>query len=107
MVRNCQWLFFNYLYFSRLTFRTTGPIILLNGITRSKREVHHMTRYIPLLRPASFSTLPQGLEWTYVEAPSYVTKRPDLPRSSHAHGVIECRELTVDEQERFDLRPVA
>jgi hypothetical protein len=66
-----------------------------------------MTRYIPLLRPASFSTLPQGLEWTYVEAPSYVTKRPDLPRSSHAHGVIECRELTADEQERFDLRPVA
>jgi len=80
---------------------------ITNGTRRLKREVHHMTKkYIPLLRPASFSTLPQGLEWTYVEAPSYVTKRPDLPRSSHAHGVIECRELTIEEQERFDLRPV-
>ena len=65
-----------------------------------------MKRYIPALRPASFSTLPQGLEWTYVEAPSYVTKRPDLPRSSNTHGVIECRELTKDECERFDLLEV-
>jgi hypothetical protein len=63
-------------------------------------------RYIPLLRPASFCTLPQGLDWTYVEAPRYVTKRPDLPTSRHPHGVIECRDLTAEEIERFDLREV-
>ena len=63
-----------------------------------------MSRYIPLLRPAGHASLPEGLAWSYVEAPSYVTKRPDLPRSSHPHGVIECRELTKDEQERFDLK---
>ena len=63
-------------------------------------------RYIPLLRPASFSTLPQGLEWTYVSVPSYITKRPDLPRSRSTHGVIQCRELTKDECKRFDLLEV-
>jgi hypothetical protein len=66
-----------------------------------------MKRYIPLLRPAGFATLPQGLDWAYVEAPSYVTNRPDLPQSKHAHGVIECRELTKDEMYRFDLREVS
>ena len=65
-----------------------------------------MNRYLPVLRPASFSTLPQGLEWTYVEVPHYITKRPDLPKSKHPHGVIECRELTADECERFDLLEV-
>lgn len=63
-----------------------------------------MAKYIPLLRPAGFATLPSGLSWTYVEAPSYVTRRPDLPTSRHPHGVIECRELTADEADRFDLR---
>ena len=54
--------------------------------------------YIPKLRPASFSTLPQGLAWEYVEAPSYITKRPDLPRSAHPHGLIRTeRALTADE----------
>ena len=72
---------------------------------RSLREVT-MTRYISLLRPAGFATLPRGLDWTYVEVPAYVTLRPDLPRSLHPHGVIECRQLTPDEIERFDLREV-
>jgi len=63
-------------------------------------------KYIPLLRPAGFATLPPGLDWSYVEVPGYITKRPDLPRSSHPHGVIECRELTKDEQERFGLKEI-
>lgn len=68
-----------------------------------------MKRYIPLLRPAGFATLPQGLAWSYVEVPrlGYVTKRPDLPTSKHPHGVIECRELTPHETYTFDLREVA
>jgi hypothetical protein len=70
-----------------------------------------MNRYAPLLRPASFATLPQNdigqpFQWTYVEVPAYITKRPDLPRSLHPHGVIECRKLTPAECERFDLREV-
>lgn len=62
-----------------------------------------MVKYIPLLRPAGFATLPSGLEWTYVEVPKYITKRPDLPTSEHPHGVIECRELTDAETSNFDL----
>ena len=65
-----------------------------------------MPRYIPMLRPAGFATLPRGLEWSYVEVPHYVTLRPDLPTSKHPHGMIECRELTADETDRFDLKPV-
>jgi hypothetical protein len=65
-----------------------------------------MTKYIPLLRPASFVTLPVGLDWSYVEAPRYITTRPDLPTSQYTHGVIECRELTVEETANFDLRAV-
>ena len=41
-------------------------------------------RYIPLLRPASHATLPDALQWSYVEAPAYITGRPDLPRSRHS-----------------------
>lgn len=65
------------------------------------------TLYRPLLRPAGFATLPRGLVWEYVEAPAYVTQRPDLPRSTHLHGVIATdRPLTPDEIERFDLLPL-
>jgi Defence against restriction A C-terminal len=63
-------------------------------------------RYIPLLRPAGHATLPEGLQWSYVEAPAYITARPDLPRSRHPHGLIEtARPLTAEEIEKFDLRP--
>ena len=63
-------------------------------------------RYIPLLRPASHATLPDALQWSYVEAPAYITGRPDLPRSRHPHGLIEtARPLTPEEIERFSLRP--
>lgn len=62
-------------------------------------------RYIPLFRPAGYATLPRGLQWSYVEAPAYITLRPDLPRSQHPHGVIETeRPLTKDEMRDFDLR---
>jgi hypothetical protein len=63
--------------------------------------------YRPLLRPASFCTLPKGLVWDYVEAPA---NRPDiaakrgLPISKHAHGIISTdRALTAEEQTNFDL----
>lgn len=70
--------------------------------TAERKQVSY--RYRPLFRPASFSTLPRGLKWEYVEAPSYVTLRPDLPRSTYPHGVISTdRALTLDEQEQFDL----
>jgi hypothetical protein len=60
--------------------------------------------YRPMLRPAGFATLPRGVKWDYVEAPSYITARPDLPRSSHPHGIISTeRPLTKDEREHFDL----
>ena len=66
-------------------------------------------RYIPRLRPASFSTLPGKVAWTYVEAPAMqgLCNRPDLPASIHRYGLIETdRRLTPDEVEHFDLTPV-
>ena len=64
-----------------------------------------MNEYIPLLRPAGRSTLPEGISWEYVAVPSYITRRPDLPRSSYTHGVIRTsRPLTKDEMAHFDLR---
>jgi hypothetical protein len=62
--------------------------------------------YRPTLRPASSATLPDGLDWSFVEAPDYVN-RPDLPRSRHRYGVISTdRKLTADECDRFGLLPV-
>ena len=66
-------------------------------------------RYIPLLRPASFSTLPAGVTWEYVEAPAMagLANRPDLPTSKHRYGMIETsRQLTRQERAHFDLREV-
>lgn len=63
--------------------------------------------YQPLLRPASFSTLPAGLKWEYLERPSYVSgsARPDLRLSQYPHGVIAVdRELTKEECFHFDLK---
>lgn len=60
--------------------------------------------YRPLLRPASFATLPQGVDWRYVEVPAYITKRPDLPTSRWPHGVISTsRPLTESEMSDFSL----
>jgi len=65
--------------------------------------------YRPLLRPASFATLPSGLGWTYVTAPwDLAHRRTDLPRSETRYGTIATdRPLTRDECEAFDLKPVA
>jgi len=62
--------------------------------------------YQPMLRPASFATLPTGLTWEYKEAPTYLPKAP-APPSRHKHGVIKTdRQLTTNECERFALRPI-
>lgn len=67
-------------------------------------EIPEKYHYRPLLRPASNSTLPDGVQWEYVEVPSYITARPDLPTSQYRHGVISTdRLLTLDEVRRFDL----
>ena len=62
--------------------------------------------YRPLLRPASFATLPRGLGWTYETAPwDLAHRRTDLPRGETRHGTIATdRPLTADECESFDLR---
>lgn len=65
-------------------------------------------QYAPKLRPPSFCTLPDGLQWTYVAVPlSMAHMRPDLPTSDslHPHGIIETtRRLTSDEVHAFDLK---
>ena len=65
--------------------------------------------YRPLLRPASFCTLPEGLSWNYVEVPSeYAADRPDLPISRHRFGIIATtRQLTAKERYTFDLEQVS
>jgi hypothetical protein len=66
--------------------------------------------YIPLLRPASSFTLPKGLAWDYVEAPTarcWCAARPGIPLSTHPYGVIATRRpLTAEECEHFDLEVV-
>lgn len=67
--------------------------------------------YRPLLRPASFCTLPSGLEWNYIEIPrgdyDLATRRPELPMSRHPHGIIATtRQLTARELYDFDLEQV-
>ena len=63
--------------------------------------------YRPLLRPASFCTLPKGLVWDYVEVPANradIAAKRGLPVSKHPHGIISTdRSLTAEERERFDL----
>jgi hypothetical protein len=67
-----------------------------------------MNLYRPLLRPASFCTLPKGVKWEYVEVPSDIAhNRPDLPVSRPRYGAISTdRPLTPDEREHFDLQLV-
>ena len=65
--------------------------------------------YRPILRPASFATLPSGVKWCYVEAPTMygLYAGSDLPRSRHLFGVIATdRALTAQEAAHFDLLPV-
>ena len=66
-----------------------------------------MNLYRPLLRPASWCTLPAGIEWEYVEMPFDSTMRQDLPRSRFWHGIIRTsRPLTADELRHFDLEKI-
>jgi hypothetical protein len=66
-----------------------------------------MYLYRPMLRPASFCTLPRGVEWDYVEAPAIspdIARRRGLPLSVWTHGIISTnRELTREERENFDI----
>jgi len=58
--------------------------------------------YRPTLRPVGYSTIPEGVEWEFVEAPRSLTTRPDLPTSRFEYGVISTsRRLTHDERSRF------
>jgi hypothetical protein len=64
-----------------------------------------MPRYTPLYRPPVTVNLPEGLEYTLVEAPRQGQWRPDLPVSSHLYGVIETADPIPDHQVRhFDLK---
>ena len=64
--------------------------------------------YRPLLRPASFCTLPRGVVWSYVQAPWDLAHiRTDIPRGETRHGLIQTdRALTPDECEQFELKRV-
>ena len=64
--------------------------------------------YRPLLRPAGFCTLPEGLSWNYIEIPSeYPADRRDLPISRHRLGIIATRrQLTAKGRYTFDLEQV-
>ena len=62
-----------------------------------------MNKCRPLYRPAGFSTLPDDLDWDYVEAPTGIN-RPDLPLSRHRYGIIiTSRPQTDDERGHFGL----
>ena len=62
-----------------------------------------MNTYRPILRPASFATLPSGIKWEYVELP-WDSRRTDLPRCNTRYGIISTdRRLTENERISFDL----
>ena len=68
-----------------------------------------MTDYLyrPIIRPASFCTMPKGITWRYVEAPARdprIASRLGIPVSTHTHGVIAIdRKLSQDEADTFSL----
>ena len=63
--------------------------------------------YRPTLRPASFCTLPKGLNWDYIEAPAIdplIAQRRGIPLSTQRFGIIATdRQLTKEEREDFSL----
>jgi hypothetical protein len=68
-----------------------------------------MNTYKMLYRPASFCTLPKGVQWEYVEGPTLagLCNRPDLPRSTHRFGVIKTdRPLTSVEMSIYEIQEV-
>jgi len=68
-----------------------------------------VTKYLyrPLLRPASFCTMPKGITWRYVEAPALdplIGSRLGISVSVHAHGVIAIdRRISQEEADTFSL----
>ena len=76
-------------------------------MTRTGPELGSYT-YRPILRPASFCTLPAGVKWEYVESPwdlAHILR--DIPRAANRHGIISTsRRLTENERARFDLEIV-
>ena len=66
--------------------------------------------YRPLLRPAGFVTLPQGLVWQYAELPYDHPNPGAFPglevSRSYRYGLIATdRQLTFAEIDRFQLVP--
>lgn len=64
-------------------------------------------KYVPMLRPAGYATLPSGIDWEYVATGHHYTSkyRPDVPVGKTLYGVIiTSRPLTHDELERFSMR---
>lgn len=64
-------------------------------------------KYVSLLRPVTFASLPEDVRWDYFETPSDGhVKRPDLPVSWHKFGAIMLsRALTEEEISHFDVVP--
>lgn len=64
-------------------------------------------KYVSLLRPVTFASLPEGVRWDYFETPSDGhVNRPDLPASWHKFGAIMLsRALTEEEMSHFDVVP--
>ena len=67
--------------------------------------------YRPLRRPATFSALPEGIKWNYVETPAmplFARELPGIPQSRYQFGVIATdRPLTAVECDHFDLRAIS
>jgi hypothetical protein len=71
-------------------------------------EVRLSHRYVPLYRPAHWSTLPRDVNFVLVEAEhANAHLKPNLPRSKYTFGVIKTnRELLPVECEIYQLKPV-
>jgi hypothetical protein len=67
-----------------------------------------MTTYANKYRPVSFCTLPDGIEWEYVENPKGSNYPNGLPESTlYQHGVIKTnRPMTAEEIETFQYTVV-
>jgi len=60
-------------------------------------------RYRTTIRPVMGGGIPDGVKWSFVEAPHDLPMCP-APRSRHRYGVIETdRPLTRDELYHFDI----
>ena len=67
-----------------------------------------MYTYRTKVRPASTSTLPQGIKWEFVAAPWDLAHiRTDMPRAENRYGIIKTdRALTAEELAHFEIELV-